>query len=229
MNDLGGKADGTGSGHSMADKVVDEIEQAGGSGDLQPRLGLDPGRRRGGRPLRGRRLRQGRHRHQQRGHPPRQDLREARAGGPRGGDRRPSEGRLRRPAARVPGDEGERVRAVRIHVVRRGDLRQLRTDATTAPPRWGSSVSCNVLSVEGAAYNIRSNAIAPTGAHPHDRGAARPDRRVPLSGDGHSARDVLSSEACEADPRDLLGRRRRASRSIFVGLTPGWIAGKGRS
>lgn len=30
VNDLGGKADGTGAGHSMADQVVDEIKQAGG-------------------------------------------------------------------------------------------------------------------------------------------------------------------------------------------------------
>ena len=30
VNDLGGKADGSGAGHSMADKVVDEIKKAGG-------------------------------------------------------------------------------------------------------------------------------------------------------------------------------------------------------
>jgi NAD(P)-dependent dehydrogenase (short-subunit alcohol dehydrogenase family) len=30
VNDLGGKSDGTGAGHSMADKVVDEIKSAGG-------------------------------------------------------------------------------------------------------------------------------------------------------------------------------------------------------
>ena len=30
VNDLGGKADGTGAGHSMADQVVEEIKKAGG-------------------------------------------------------------------------------------------------------------------------------------------------------------------------------------------------------
>ena len=102
VNDLGGKTDGTGGGHSMADTVVKEITEAGGEaianydsvstpegGEAMVKATLDA-------------LRQGRHRHQQRRHPARQDVREARARGSRDRPRRAPEGRVLRDAARVP-------------------------------------------------------------------------------------------------------------------------------
>ena len=83
VNDLGGKGDGTGAGHSMADQTVKEINEAGGKavanydsvstpegGEAIIKAALDNfGRVDVG--------------DQQRGHPARQDLREARARGPR--------------------------------------------------------------------------------------------------------------------------------------------------
>ena len=52
VNDLGGAADGSGAGNSMADETVAEIEAAGGYGGSELRLGGDArgGARRSSRP-----------------------------------------------------------------------------------------------------------------------------------------------------------------------------------
>ena len=66
VNDLGGKADGTGKSTSMADKVVEEIKAAGGEAVANYDSVSTP---EGGEAIiqvGGRQLRHGRHRHQQR-------------------------------------------------------------------------------------------------------------------------------------------------------------------
>ena len=76
VNDLGGARDGTGAGHTMAEKVVAEIKAAGGEAaanfdDVSSMAGA-----RGILADRARRLRSGRRRREQRRHPARQVLRE---------------------------------------------------------------------------------------------------------------------------------------------------------
>ena len=72
INDLGGSVDGTGSDKGAAEQVVDEIKAAGGEAVADTDSVATP---EGGAAIvqtRDRRLRQGRHRHQQRRHPARQ-------------------------------------------------------------------------------------------------------------------------------------------------------------
>ena len=128
VNDLGGKSDGTGASASMADAVVKEIESAGGMAVANHDSVATPEGGKGMVQAAHRQLRPHRHRHQQRRHPARQDLRQARAGRSRDRARRPSEGRVLRDAAGLHQDEGAELRPHRLHRVVGGRARQLRPD-----------------------------------------------------------------------------------------------------
>jgi NAD(P)-dependent dehydrogenase (short-subunit alcohol dehydrogenase family) len=86
----------------------------------------------------------------------------------------------------------------------------------------------NVLAVEGAKNNIKSNVIAPIAKTRLTEnllgplaGALEPTTVTPLS-------CYLVSEACELSHEVFSVGGGRLAR-VFVGLTPGWFAGKGKA
>jgi NAD(P)-dependent dehydrogenase (short-subunit alcohol dehydrogenase family) len=85
----------------------------------------------------------------------------------------------------------------------------------------------HVLSVEGAKYNIRSNAIAPTARTRMTEELLGPIAEFLSPETVTPLVMYLSSEACELTHEIYSVGGGRFAR-IFVGLTPGWIAGKAK-
>ena len=129
-------------------------------GGRQHQLGRHPRGRRGDRADRPRRLRQGRHRHQQRRHPARQVVpqHDARAGRPRA--RRPPARRVLRHPARVGRSCASRATAASSRPRRRGIFGNF-GQANYGAAKMGLVGLTHVLAEEGAKYNIKANAIAP--------------------------------------------------------------------
>jgi NAD(P)-dependent dehydrogenase (short-subunit alcohol dehydrogenase family) len=226
VNDLGGKADGTGAGHSMADKVVDEIEQAGGKaianydsvstpegGEAIVRSAVDAFGK--------------------------VDIVVNNAGILRDktfAKLEPQELEIvldvhlkgafyvSQPAFRVMKDNGY-VRFIFTSSAAGifGNFGQTNYGAA----KMGLVGLMHVLSVEGAKYNIRSNAIAPTA-----RTRMTEEILGPLAEHLHPETVTplvmyLCSEDSEITHEIYSVGGGRFAR-IFVGLCPGWIAGKGK-
>src|SRR5690606_31554777 len=85
----------------------------------------------------------------------------------------------------------------------------------------------HVLSVEGAKYNIRSNAIAPTARTRITEDLLGPIAEVLAPETVTPLVVYLCSEQCELTHEIYSVGGGRFAR-IFVGLTPGWIAGKAK-
>jgi NAD(P)-dependent dehydrogenase (short-subunit alcohol dehydrogenase family) len=226
VNDLGGKADGTGAGHSMADKVVDEIEQAGGKaianydsvstpegGEAIVRSAVDAFGK--------------------------VDIVVNNAGILRDKTFAKLEPQdleivldvhlkgafyVSQPAFRVMKDNGfGRFIFTSSAAGIFGNFGQTNYGAA----KLGLVGLMHVLSVEGAKYNIRSNAIAPTA-----RTRMTEEILGPIAEQLHPETVTplvmyLCSEASEITHEIYSVGGGRFSR-IFVGLVPGWIAGKGK-
>lgn len=225
VNDLGGRADGTGSSHSMADKVVDEIEQAGGKaipnydtvstpegGEGVIRAALDAFGKvdiviNNAGILRDKTF--------AKLEPA--DLEAVIDVHLKGGFY------VSQPAFRVMKENGfGRFLFTSSAAGLFGNFGQTNYGAA----KMGLIGLMHVLSVEGAKYNIRSNAIAPIA-----RTRLTEDLLGPIVEflDPETVTPLvvyLCSEQCELTHEIFSVGGGRFAR-IFVGLTPGWIAGKG--
>jgi|SoiMethySBSTD1v2_1073268.scaffolds.fasta_scaffold76449_2 NAD(P)-dependent dehydrogenase (short-subunit alcohol dehydrogenase family) len=226
VNDLGGKADGTGSGHSMADKVVDEIEQTGGKAISNYDSVSTP---EGGEAI----------------------VRSAVDAFGKVDIVINNAGILRdKTFAKLEPQELEAV--IDVHLkgafyVSQPAFRAMKENGygrfvftSSAAGIFGNFGQTNygaakmglvglmhVLSVEGAKYNIRSNAIAPTARTRMTEELLGPIAEFLSPETVTPLVMYLSSEACELTHEIYSVGGGRFAR-IFVGLTPGWIAGKGK-
>ena len=89
--------------------------------------------------------------------------------------------RLRVLARPVEGGHGRR-RAHHQHELRRRPPGQHRTERPTPPPRAAIASLTLVQAAELGRYGVTSNAIAPVGAHAHDRGGLRRHEAKPEDG-----------------------------------------------
>ena len=226
VNDLGGKSDGTGAGHSMADKVVDEIEAAGGKaianydsvstpegGEAIVRSAVDAFGK--------------------------VDIVVNNAGILRDKTFAKLEPQdleiildvhlkgafyVSQPAFRVMKDNGfGRFIFTSSAAGIFGNFGQTNYGAA----KMGLVGLMHVLSVEGAKYNIRSNAIAPTA-----RTRMTEEILGPIAEQLHPETVTplvmyLCSEASEITHEVYSVGGGRFAR-VFVGLVPGWVAGKGK-
>jgi NAD(P)-dependent dehydrogenase (short-subunit alcohol dehydrogenase family) len=226
VNDLGGKPDGTGSGHSMADKVVDEIEQAGGKAIANYDSVTTP---EGGEGI----------------------IRSAVDAFGKVDIVINNAGILRdKTFAKLEPQDLEAVLDVHLKgafYVSQPAFRVMKENGygrfvftSSAAGIFGNFGQTNygaaklglvglmhVLSVEGAKYNIRSNAIAPTARTRMTEELLGPIAEFLAPETVTPLVMYLSSEACELTHEIYSVGGGRFAR-IFVGLAPGWVAGKGK-
>ena len=228
VNDLGGAPDGSGKCELDGRPTVNEIKAAGGQAVANYDSVATPAGRRGDHQDRARRLRPRRHRDQQRRHPARQELREARAAGPRDRPRRAPEGRAstcRQPAFRAMKEQGYGrflFTASAAGIFGNFGQTQLRRrqDGPRRPlerARRRGREEQHQVERDRADREARGS---PRTCSARSRARSSPTTVTPLA-------CYLVSEACELTHEVFSVGGGRFAR-IFVGLAPGWFAGKGK-